>query len=67
MIPNQISEGRGRERRSISLGKLFLAVAVLFLGLGAAPTALAQSRTHRVSGQVVSTPRSSSRAPPSER
>ena len=54
MIPNQISEGRGRERRSISLGKLFLAVAVLFLGLGAAPTALAQSRTHRVSGQVVS-------------
>ena len=54
MIPNQICEGRGRARRSISLGKMFLAVAVLFLGLGAAPTASAQSRTHRVSGQVVS-------------
>ena len=54
MIPNQICERRGRAGRFISLGKMFLAVAVLFLGLGAAPTASAQSRTHRVSGQVVS-------------
>ena len=54
MIPNQICERRGRAGRFISLGKMFLAVAVLFLGLGAAPTATAQSRTHRVSGQVVS-------------
>ena len=53
MFPIKICEKRSITGRGVSLLTPLLVAAVLFLGAGTVWTALAQSRTNRISGEVL--------------